>query len=511
MAVLSGPLTNKKTSKKINKPVMKSLIAVTVLLTTVQLSFAASSPNNLSNLNSLNNTNTTEVLSFEQAIKLAQENDPWLKGSRYTQTAVESMSNFSATLPDPRISLALANLGTDNFDFEQEAMTQFKVGVSQMFPRGDSLAIKQQQLQIKSRQYPLQRQDRKAKIAVTVGSLWLDAFLAQESIALIEKNYSLFTQLSDVAQASYSSAIGKTRQQDIVRAQLELTRLEDRLVQLSQRQSVFQQRLAQWLITVNSAQDSANLSESAQLLNVLSSAELSLNKKMPSLDFLAPELLAETDPLTNRLTTAVLVQRLMQHPAVKVVDKKIQASASGIELAKQAYRPEWGVNASYGLRGDDATGNNRADLFSVGISFDLPLFTENRQDQLLKAEVSKTEAIKTEKLLLLRQLMSAFKAGKAKLKRLQQRDDLYQRQLLPQIHIQAEASLTAYTHDDGDFSEVVRARIAELNAEIDALSIKVSVEKTILELNYLFINGAVINPKQGLQQQPAFESAYGAK
>ena len=62
--------------------------------------------------------------------------------------------------------------------------------------------------------------------------------------------------------------------------------------------------------------------------------------------------------------------------------------------------------------------------------------------------------------------------------------------MLPQIHIQAEASLTAYTNDDGDFSEVVRARIAELNAEIDALAIQVGMEKTVLELNYLFINAA---------------------
>ena len=128
--------------------------------------------------------------------------------------------------------LALANLGTDKFDFEQEAMTQLKVGVSQMFPRGDSLAIKAKQIKTLSQQHPLQRRDREAKVRVTAGSLWLDAYLAQESIALIEKNYALFEQLSDVAQASYSSALGKTRQQDIVRAQLELTRLEDRLVQL---------------------------------------------------------------------------------------------------------------------------------------------------------------------------------------------------------------------------------------------------------------------------------------
>ena len=53
-------------------------------------------------------------------------------------------------------------------------------------------------------------------------------------------------------------------------------------------------------------------------------------------------------------------------------------------------------------------GNSRADLFSVGVTFDLPLFTDNRQDMTVKSAISATEAVKTEKILLLRQLLGAF-------------------------------------------------------------------------------------------------------
>jgi hypothetical protein len=55
------------------------------------------------------------------------------------------------------------------------------------------------------------------------------------------------------------------------------------------------------------------------------------------------------------------------------------------------------------------------------------------------------------------------------------------------MQAQAEASLTAYTTDDGDFSEVVRARIDELNARIDALDIQIDRLKTISQLNYFFV------------------------
>ena len=419
--------------------------------------------------------NNERIWSFNSAVKAAQKNDPWLAGNKHQQQAVEALSHAAATMPDPKMSVGLANLPTDGFDFSQEGMTQLKVGITQMFPRGDTLAIKNQQLRIESEAYPFQRADREAKVAVTVGSLWLDAYRVQQSIALIEQNRSLFEQLADVAQASYSSALGKTRQQDIVRAQLELTRLDDRLDILAQQQNAYLGMMAQWLSTafVESSQQDAI----SQLHNI------QLAQQLPQLDLLNNELVYSK----TWFSVDVLAKHFSSHPAVFALDKKISASKTGINLAEQQYKPEWGVNASYGYRDDDPMGNSRSDFFSVGVTFDLPLFTENRQDMTVKSAISKTEAVKTEKILLLRQLLGAFSSGKGRLLRLEDRKNLYKTRLLPQVHDQAEASLTAYTNDDGDFAEVVRSRIAVLNAQIDELVIQVAEQKIILELNYLFV------------------------
>ena len=419
--------------------------------------------------------NNERIWSFNSAVKAAQKNDPWLAGNKHQQQAVEALSHAAATMPDPKMSVGLANLPTDGFDFSQAGMTQLKVGITQMFPRGDTLAIKNQQLRIESEAYPFQRADREAKVAVTVGSLWLDAYRVQQSIALIEQNRSLFEQLADVAQASYSSALGKTRQQDIVRAQLELTRLDDRLDILAQQQNAYLGMMAQWLSTafVESSQQDAI----SQLHNI------QLAQQLPQLDLLNNELVYSK----TWFSVDVLAKHFSSHPAVFALDKKISASKTGINLAEQQYKPEWGVNASYGYRDDDPMGNSRSDFFSVGVTFDLPLFTENRQDMTVKSAISKTEAVKTEKILLLRQLLGAFSSGKGRLLRLEERKNLYKPRLLPQVHDQAEASLTAYTNDDGDFAEVVRSRIAVLNAQIDELVIQVAEQKIILELNYLFV------------------------
>jgi outer membrane protein TolC len=422
------------------------------------------------------------ILSFSQAIKMAKNNDPWLTGSEHKQNSLESLSYAANTQPDPRVSIAFANLPTDGFDFGQEGMSQVKVGISQMFARGDSLSIKNRQLQLQSQQHPLQRQDRKNKVAVTAGSLWLDLFRVQQSIRLIEKNRNLFEQLSQLTEASYSSGLGKTRQYDLVRAQLELTRLEDKLNQLQQEQNRYRGMLGQWVSNYSFEPLSTNQYDETRQL-----AAMRVSQTLPKLQLSQKHVIYGK----SQITMEKLALLLADHPAVKAIDKKVSATRIEVDLAEQKYQPQWGVSASYGYRADDPMGNSRADLVSVGVVFDVPLFTANRQDNEVKSAISKTEAIKTEKLLLIRQLMSAFNSAKGRLLRLNERKKLYKEKLLPQIHDQAQSSLTAYTNDDGNFSEVVRARIADLNAQIDYLAINVQQQKIILEINYLFSSNEV--------------------
>ena len=170
------------------------------------------------------------------------------------------------------------------------------------------------------------------------------------------------------------------------------------------------------------------------------------------------------------------------------LDKKIHAAKSSIKLAKQKYQPEWGVTASYAYRDDDPMGNERSDLLSIGVTFDLPLFTENKQDKEVQSAVSQTQVIKTDKILLLRKMMSSFASSKGRFMSLQQRKSLFNEKLVPQVNEQIEAALMAYTHDDGDFSDVIRARMTMLETEIDFLAINVEEQKLLLELNYLFMN-----------------------
>jgi outer membrane protein TolC len=347
-----------------------------------------------------------EPLKLEQAVALAVDADPWLTGSQFTQEALNDEAIAAATLPDPRMSLMAGNFPVDSFDINQEGMTQLSVGISQMFPRGDSLSLTRRQKQQLAEQHPLLRLDRRAKVGATVSQLWLEVFKAQESIRLIEQDRALFEQLVDAAKAGYSSALGRARQQDVIRAQLELTRLEDRLTMLRQQQQAAQKLLSEWI----------GAPATVPLAPVLPTQSLSRPLSVPTIEY------------ANEHTR---YEWIRHHPALRALDQRIDATQTGVDLAKQKYKPEWGLTAQYGYRDNDPMGRDRADLFSVGVNFDLPIFTGNRQDKEVSAAVNRTEAIKTEKHLLGRRLM------------------------------------------------------AELNAKVDALAIAVDRQKTIAQINYL--------------------------
>ena len=413
------------------------------------------------------------ALTLDGAVVLALEGDPWLVGSTHQQRALVAQSTAAGTLPDPVISAGFANLPTDTFDFDQEAMTQFKVGVTQAIPRGDSLELRQRQLGVLGAQHPYRRADRRAMVSAEVSALWLDTWRARRTIRLIEQDRNLFEQLVDVAQSSYSTAMGKTRQQDLIRAQLELTRLDDRLVLLSEQLEVSASTLSRWLENDERVTGPGDIQPLAE--------------KLPQISLAGQQFVQhELEP-----TPQALAEQFSAHPAVLALDKKIEASSTGIQLAEQRYKPEWRLNASYGYRDDDPLGNDRADFFSVGVSFDLPLFTSKRQDQQVQSAVAVAESVRTERALLLRKMIADFYQQRSRLLRLNQRQALYESRLLLEMSEQAEASLAAYTNDDGDFAEVVRAKIAELNAKIDKLAIDVDRQKTIARLNYFFASGAM--------------------
>lgn len=406
-------------------------------------------------------------LTLERAVKNAIDTDPWIEGSNSLELALLAEAVAAGELPDPSLSLGLANVAVDTLDFDQEPMSQLKMGIAQNFPRGDTRKLRRRQREEEGAVQPLLRENRKAELVLTVSLLWLDSFMVEQSIALIERNYFLFEQLVDISHANYIATSGPSRQQDVIRAELELSRLKERLIDLRRRSAVANSALMEWL-------------EPHLLEQVLPSAlpELSIDG--------APNSQGTGDFMQNgRGLKSSWASRVQRHPRLQAMDQQLRLSSTDIELAEQQYKSEWAVNASYAYRDDDPFGQDRSDFVSVGITVDLPLFTKNRQDQQVKAAHHRRAALQAERDLLFRQLFATFEKAWVDLLGLDQREQFYRENLLPKMHDQADAALAAYTSDGGDFAEVMRARIAELNTDLMALELKVDRQKILAKLRYV--------------------------
>lgn len=398
----------------------------------------------------------SETLSLDEAINQAVLNDDWLTANEFREQALREEATFVGELPDPRMMVSLMNLSANSFDFNQEPMTQFRIGVSQAFPKGETRELSRERKILQSETNPFLREERRANVALQVTMLWLNAYMSQETINLINADRELFEQLVDITDTRYRNAAGPARQQDLVRAQLELTRLDDRLTGLRQREEENRQALSRWI--------------PFELLNLPFPGDLS-PVSVPDQDF-------------SSLAQASAV--FMKHPKVLALDKQIEVSRTGVELARQNYKPGFNLGASYGYREDGPFGMQRDDFISLEVSFDLPLFTENRQKPKVEAASNVAAAIQTDRIVLLKSLFADYQKARAQLAVLEDRQSLYDETLLAQINDLTEATLAAYTADEGDFAEVMRAYISELNARIDLLGITVERAKVLATLQYLF-------------------------
>ena len=98
------------------------------------------------------------------------------------------------------------------------------------------------------------------------------------------------------------------------------------------------------------------------------------------------------------------------HPAVLASERYIDSVATDVELARQKYRPSWGLSAQYGYRTEDPLGRDRDDLVSFGLTFDLPLFRSDRQDRQVNAAVARESAAWTDRTLLIRRLVAELES-----------------------------------------------------------------------------------------------------
>jgi outer membrane protein TolC len=340
--------------------------------------------------------------------------------------------------------LGLVSLPTDTFDFAQEPMTQATIGVSQLIPGGNKRRLAAARVEQEAAQGNQALAATARRIARDAQLAWLDVYfpsVAQDLVKQVEAEYQRQVEWSEVAYKT-----GKLTQEETLalRGMLETTR--DRLAELARQQAKARAGLARW---VGQAAD--------RPLEVLPTSS-------------TPPSLAE------------LEKHLDQHPELTSLNEAVGVAQAEVNLAREAYKPDWSVDLSYGLRG-----GNRPDLVSLVVGVDLPLFPKNRQDKRLAARLAGVERANQLRADRHQALKAELEAAYADWQAADDRLKRFERDILPLAERRAESALAAYGSDRASYGRVLEARRAETEARLQWLAQQVARARAMVQIRYFAV------------------------
>ncbi|WP_299733577.1 TolC family protein [uncultured Endozoicomonas sp.] len=387
------------------------------------------------------------VLTLPEAEQRALAADYGVQALKAKSSAFAEQAIAADTWMDPTLSIGTMNLPGNKPDPFDQGMIELKV--EQMLPRGDSAQIQRRKSELQGETARVAASDRQLTILREVRLAWLDAWYWQQALQQLQDDRHLFESLQSVTESMYSQ--GRKNQQDLLRAELELSRLEDRIVSFSSELAQSRAQLARWL----GQADVGNIS--TELPDTPSIAEIN-------------------------------DQKLLQHPLVQNADLAITQSEQDIALAKEGYNPQWGFEFKYGREMADMSAMGTSDSrnkFSAMVMLDIPLFTANRQERQLAASQYRREASAAQRMETLRQLQGQLQTEAARYQGLKNRLSLFRAQLVPKVISQSEASLKAYQADAGDFTDVIQSYKARLEMTLEYTRLQADTLQSHARLRYL--------------------------
>ena len=382
-------------------------------------------------------------LSLSQAEALAVRANPALKGLRQAAVNLRHEAVAVGQLPDPRLSLGAQNIPLNNFAMSQQQMSVVQFGVSQAFPAWGALTARRRKAAFTTRAAIENGYERRAEIVFLLRQAWFAALYAHKAVAAIAREEGLARETLAAARARYRA--GRASLADVLRAELAVDALRNRADRFHASGAAARARIAQILARPR------------------------------------PPALATRWPILPAPGPATATGRVARQPSLLAARDEWRAARAAVGIAKSAYWPAITVKAAYGKDFFPGSPN----WLSVGLSFSLPIFPAERQDQRLDAARARSlEAryrYEDQSLALTRRLRSA-ESLHAALKRELART---QRSLLPTARAAFSAALDSYAAGRLGMTAALAAQKRVLKYALLRLSERKDLETVAAEIDWL--------------------------
>ena len=371
-------------------------------------------------------------LTLEWSLERAREANPSLEALQALSEAASHRVRPAGALDDPRIAYDASNIPTGDFDFDSTPLSGHQLGLRQKLPFPGLLSNRKAAARKAAEATELLVEDRELVVDSAVESAWAELAFAQQALDITRRNIALLRQLSATAESRYR--VGGGLQQDVLRAQVELTAL---LEQELRRAEAIERAEARLVALLDLPPD----------LELPRTAALVLDAPLPALP-----------PLFERLEST---------------NARLRAAARGVEEARHRVRvselegmPDIDLGLGYRVR-RDVTGDpvNGDDFLSAGFTVRLPLDRSKwrarvaeRNALLRRAEASLRDVRNT--------LGARVRTAHAELTRALSEEALLETGLIPQARQSLASSRSAYEVGRIEFLSLLDSQVRLLDAEL---------------------------------------------
>ncbi len=375
-------------------------------------------------------------LSLKKAVSTGLSKNPGLTQILKRYEALKEVPSQVESLPDPIVSIGLINFPTDTFSISQEPMTNVQVGFSQSFPYPGKLDLKGEIAELEAKAALHTVDEVRLLLTNHIESTWWQVYYFDRALETIKNNQDLLRQFIQIAEEKYKT--GQGLQQDVLLAQLELSKLLDQEIQVK----AFRRN------------QSINLN---LLMGTDPSKDVHLGKK-------------RAKRLSHKMNEKYLYRLATEYrPSLKREESRVLAAASRLDLAQKEFYPDFNIAVSYGDRRgyNPGTFNDpRADLFSLRVGIKVPLYYKTKQSKAEQQKFIEQQGsyagLEDEKLKVMAEISKNYTDYRQAKKQL----SLFETGILPQARQTVESMRSGYQVSKVDFLNLVQSQVTLFNYEL---------------------------------------------
>src|SRR3989442_361332 len=184
-----------------------------------------------------------DCLSLPDLVREALDHNPEIQTAARTLEAKRARVPQAAALPDPMLMYGVINEGRP-VPFQTLGERDFSeayVGVSQDLPFPGKRRLRKEAAQEEVEAAQSAYEGARRRVAAEVAEAYYDLYATHAGLDFVEESARLLEQLIKVAHTRLS--VGQTSQQDVLDAEVEMSRLEERRTEHAARRAILEERL----------------------------------------------------------------------------------------------------------------------------------------------------------------------------------------------------------------------------------------------------------------------------